>query len=434
MVNLIGNFSRLDRKKILVAGDLILDTYTIGKARRISPEAPVAIIEVKSSDELPGGAGNTIRNLISLGAEVIALGRVGKDAAGKTLIQVLLNENADISGIIEEAAFKTPVKNRIVADGQQIVRVDHEEIKLIEKDIEDEIIKKLPALLKGVDAIALSDYGKGFLSDRLLKELIAQARSLNIFIVADPKGNDFSRYYGIDLIKPNLKEVYLAAHLEMSASLEQAAERVFEKTGARYLMVTRSEDGISLFENGRPRQDFPVVAKQVKDVTGAGDTVLAMLTLAIANKLPLPIAIQFSNVAAGIAIEQFGCARITLPQLAKRLLEIDSANKIFDAEHIHALQTALADHPCSLISLPGNTTPSSTLVNSLTAHKQATGRAIVAAIHQDTFDLDTIQMLAALRPIDFILLNTDSETIERAFPSILFLKSHLETPPLIHAP
>lgn len=414
MVNLIGNFSRLDKKKVLVAGDLMLDTYTIGKARRISPEAPVAVIEVKSSEERPGGAGNTILNLISLGASVVALSRVGQDQAGKTLLKALQKENVDISGIVEEEHFPTPVKNRIIADNQQIVRVDHETIIPINKDVEEKLLKQLPSLLDGVEAVALSDYGKGFLSEAILKELISLARARGIFIIADPKGNDFSRYHNVNLLKPNAKEAFEASH--SAATLDDAALRIFDKTGVDYVMVTRSEEGISLFEKNQPRQDFPVVAKQVKDVTGAGDTVLAMLTLAIANGLPLPIAIQFSNVAAGIAIEQFGCARITLPELAKRLLEIDVSNKVFDSDHLHALQAALADQPCSLVFI--ESPPTTTLIHHLAQHKKTTGRAIVAS-YLNPLDEETLGMLKALQPIDYILLNTDLDKIHSHFPGIL---------------
>ncbi len=420
MVNLIGNFSRLDRKKVLVAGDLMLDTYTIGKAKRISPEAPVAVVEVIKSEKRPGGAGNAILNLISMGAEVVALGRVGADGAGQTLKESLAAEGVDVQGILEEKGFDTPVKNRIVADGQQIVRVDHETISPISRELEEALIQKLPLLLKDVQTVAISDYGKGFLSDRLLKELIAQARALNIFIIADPKGADFKRYAHVNLIKPNLKEAYLAAHLDLKHTLDEAAARILANTNAQYLMVTRSEDGISLFENGSSRKDFPVAAKQVKDVTGAGDTVLAMLAISIANKLPLPVAIHFANVAASIAIEQFGCARVTLPELAKRLLEIDASNKIFDSEHIHALQAALKDHPCSLVSLPGNTPPTSQIVHTLAKHKKTTGHSIMAAINGES-DEAVIEMLAALHPIDYILLNTDQKLIQTSFPTLIEL-------------
>lgn len=418
MVKLIGNFSRLDKKKVLVAGDLLLDTYTIGKARRISPEAPVAVIEVKRHEERAGGAGNAILNLISLGAEVVALGRVGQDAAGKTLIQSLRLENVNTEGVIEEPNFATPIKNRIVADNQQIVRVDHETIKPLSPECEEKLITQLPFLLEGIQAIAISDYGKGFLSEKLLKKLILLARSKNIFIIVDPKGNDFSRYNHANLIKPNAKEAYQAAHLDASFSLDEVAEKIFTTTGIEYLMVTRSEEGISLFEKNNLRHDFPVVAKQVKDVTGAGDTVLAMLALSLANALPLSIAIQFSNVAAGIAIEQFGCARVSLPELAKRLLEFDISNKIFDADHLHALKASLANQPCSLVSIQGP--PSISLIHRLTEHKKATGRSIVASITGPVQE-ETLSMVTALQPIDFILLNTDSKKILSYFPTIHFI-------------
>lgn len=416
MVNLIGKFSELSPKKVLVAGDLLLDSYTIGKANRISPEAPVAVIHVQSSEERPGGAGNTILNLVSMGAEVTALGRVGTNLAGNTLLDSLKRENVNVAGIFVEEGYSTPVKNRIVADNQQIIRVDHEVNTPIHEDLESKIIQKLPSLLEGVSVVAISDYGKGFLSHRLLKALITTAKSLGIFVIADPKGIDFVPYSGVDLIKPNFSEACLAAHLPKSAPLEDIAKEIIHSMDVSYLIITRSEHGISLFDKAIKRSDFPVKAKQVKDVTGAGDTVLATLTLAIANGLPLDTAIPFANVAAGIAIEEFGCARITLAKLAKRLLEIDAANKVFDAEHMIALQAALAGTPCLLLELEELPTPE--FIHHLMQEKKKSGKAVMVSLKTPPFQDYAINMLALLQPIDYILLNTPREVIQHHFPTI----------------
>jgi rfaE bifunctional protein kinase chain/domain len=413
---LIGKFSELGPKKVLVAGDLLLDSYTIGKAHRISPEAPVAIIHVQSSEERPGGAGNTILNLVSMGAEVTALGRIG-NTSGNTLLESLRKENVNVQGIFTEEGYSTPVKNRIVADNQQIIRVDHEVNTPINGELESKIIEQLPALLHGISVVAISDYGKGFLSPRLLKALITTAKSLKIFIIADPKGIDFTPYSGVDLIKPNFSEACIAAHLPKTAPLEAIASAIIDSTDISYLIITRSEHGISLFDKESKRTDFPVKAKQVKDVTGAGDTVLATLALAIANNLSLETAIEFANVAAGIAIEEFGCARITLAKLAKRLLEIDAANKVFDSEHMIALQAALADTPCLFLELK-DVLPTPEMICTLMQEKKGSGKAVMVSLKTPPFQEAAISMLAQLHTIDYILLNTSQETIRRYFPAI----------------
>lgn len=416
MVELTSKFSELGPKKVLVAGDLLLDSYTIGKANRISPEAPVAVIHVQSMEERPGGAGNTILNLVSMGAEVTALGRIGKNAAGMTLLESLKREKVNVDGIFIEEGYATPVKNRIVADNQQIIRVDHEINTPIQEELENKIIAKLPSLLQGISVVAISDYGKGFLSSRLLQALIQTAKSLGIFVIADPKGIDFTPYSGVDLIKPNFSEACGAAHLPKTAPLEAIANTIIHSIELSYLIITRSEHGISLFDKEGKQTDFPVKAKQVKDVTGAGDTVLATLALAIANGLSLETAIQFANVAAGIAIEEFGCARITLAKLAKRLLEIDAANKVFDAEHMIALKAALGDTPFLFLEL--DELPCPKQIYHLMEEKKTSGKAVMVSLKTPPFQEHGISMLALLQPIDYILVNTSRETIKNYFPEI----------------
>ena len=176
MVRLTGTFSRLGCSKVLVIGDFLLDTYTIGKARRISPEAPVAVLHVQREEHRPGGAGNVVLNLISMGCEVAAIGRVGHDAGGEILLKSLRDEKVDARGMVHQSAYPTPVKNRIIADNQQIVRVDHEQIISIPELLEQQVIDALPELLKGVKVIAISDYGKGFLTRTLLSAVIEQGR------------------------------------------------------------------------------------------------------------------------------------------------------------------------------------------------------------------------------------------------------------------
>ena len=246
MVRLSGAFSRLGCSKTLVIGDFLLDTYTIGKARRISPEAPVAVVHVQKEEHRPGGAGNVVLNLRSMGCEVVAIGRMGQDHYGTLLLNILGEEQVNIDGMVVQGGYPTPVKNRIIAENQQIVRIDHELLTPLPEYLEQQIIDSLPRLMEGVKVIAISDYGKGFLTRTLLNALIEKARENGIPVIADPKGIDFSKYNGSTILKPNLSEAYAAAGLPMEAPLEQVAAKVLNNTQIDILMITRSEAGISL--------------------------------------------------------------------------------------------------------------------------------------------------------------------------------------------
>lgn len=308
----------LKAKKVLVAGDLMLDVYTIGEVKRISPEAPVPVLHVSEEKRLPGGAGNAILNLVSLGMEVVALGRVGEDTSGRHLLGQLAAEDVDTRGVLSDPAFQTPTKNRMLASGQQLMRVDYETPAPLSENLQASFALQLPLLLEGVSVVAISDYAKGFLTPGLLKTLIEAAKSQDIPIIVDPKGKDFTRYEGATLLKPNLMEAYQATTLTHEATLEEVAEQIFRMVNIENLMVTRSQHGIALFKPSSARQDFPARVHEVKDVTGAGDTVLAVLTAAVANGYTLEEATQLANVAAGLAIERIGCARISREELASQ--------------------------------------------------------------------------------------------------------------------
>lgn len=422
MVRLTGTISRLTSRKILVVGDLMLDTYTIGKARRISPEAPVAVIQVTSEENRPGGAGNVILNLRSLGADVALIARVGNDSSSEILRDALKQEKVDISGLFVQQGFSTPLKNRVIADNQQIVRVDYEQVIPLPELLEQQIVDALPKLLEGVDAIAISDYGKGFLTRSLLSSIIEQAKSRNIPVITDPKGNDFTKYSGTTVIKPNLSEAYAAANMLPDASLDAAAHRLLQLVNAQTLMITRSEHGITTFQSNGERQDFPVKSREIKDVTGAGDTVLATLTYAIANGLSIAEAVQLSNISAGIAIEHFGCARISLSELARRLLEFDAVNKVFDSEHMAALYEALRGREYNLLGLSGSEGMTSSVFSAIHNLSKNTDRDLVVFLRDAEPDSDFVSMIASLNDIKFIIVQSDhaSDLCEAIAPVGIF--------------
>lgn len=408
MVRLSGIFSQIAPTKVLVVGDLLLDTYTIGKARRISPEAPVAVLNVQREEHRPGGSGNVILNLVSLGVKVVAIGRVGQDRAGDLLRQTLIDEGVIAEGIVTQHCYQTPVKNRIIADNQQVIRVDHEQISTLPEQLEQQIIEALPSLLEGVNVVAISDYGKGFLSRTLLSALIDLSKLRGIPVITDPKGIDFSKYKGTSIIKPNLGEAFAAANLPNDAPLDQVAARVLQNTEAEMLMVTRSEAGISLFHRDGSRHDFPVRIREIKDVTGAGDTVLAMLTCAVANGLPMTVAVQLSNIAAGIAIEHFGCARVTLSELARRLIEDDIENKVFDEEHLFVLKEALRSRPYALLSICSDEGLTPTLFKTIRQLARKGTRDLLVYLRDDVPNQEMVSLLATLHDVDFIILKSES--------------------------
>lgn len=404
MVTLTGSFSRLSSVKIAVIGDFMLDTYTIGKARRISPEAPVAVVNVISEQQRAGGAGNVVLNLLSMGASVLAIGRIGDDSAGKTLNEIFISEGLSTEGLFVQAGYQTPMKNRIIAENQQIVRVDHESSSPLSEIVEQRVIDALPQLLDGIEVIAISDYAKGFLSRRLLAAIIDYAKANNRIVIADPKGIDFSKYSGATIIKPNLSEVYAAANLPPDAPIEQAAARVLEIGNAPILMVTRSEAGISLFYRHGERCDFPVRVHEVKDVTGAGDTVLAMLACALASGLDIREAVPLCNIAASIAIERLGCARISLSDLARKMLKLDSGNKVFDCEHIFALQQALKGEKVSALNLQNCSKLDDSTFQMIRKSCHTPGQYLIVYLGEANASSVFVSMLKELLAVDYILI------------------------------
>ena len=427
MVKLSRIFSRLNPVRVAVIGDFMYDTYTTGKVRRISPEAPVPVLDVLKQEGRPGGAGNVVLNLISLGAQVVAIGRVGADIVGESIVKALSAEGASVEGLIVQTPYQTPVKNRLIADAQQVIRVDFEAVTPIPENIEQTVVERLPFLLDGIDILAISDYGKGFLSPSLLMAVIDMAKARGIPVIVDPKGDDFTRYQGATVLKPNLHEAYAAAKMSHTASLEHVAETLFKKVSIDLLMITRSEAGISLFTREGQRLDFPVRSKEVKDVTGAGDTVLAMVSVALGNKLEIADAAQLANIAAGIAIERLGCARINLSDLASRLLEFDVDNKVFDEDHLFALQQALKDKHYVVLGIHSTHGITTALFRSIRklATRDADNKLIIYVRDSEPSE-EFISLLSSLDEVDFVVLKCESlkNLCEIIHPQEVFVIEH----------
>lgn len=405
MVALAQAFGRFRPRKALVAGDLLLDAYTMGRAARISPEAPVPVVHVTHEETRPGGAGNVMLNLLSLGLDVVAVGRVGDDDSGKTLLAELRDEGIDVRGIVVDSACPTPVKKRIIAQNQQLIRIDHETIVPLAAEAEAAAIALLPQLLDGVDVVAVSDYAKGTLSTKLLQALIAEARERSIPVLVDPKGTDYSKYAGATVVKPNLKEALAVSGCEEGTDLDVVADRVVSALDIGALMVTRSEEGISIWQRttgALERSDFPVRVREVKDVTGAGDTVLAVIACALGNGVDLGDASQLANIAAGIAVERVGCARVTLQELARRVLRDHSETRVFDREHLFPVQEALRGRSSHLFALDTRNGFDPELYGRIRSAKESS-EDVVIALRDDAPDNQVVDLLASLHEVTCIL-------------------------------
>ncbi len=424
MVELIGSFSYLKPANVLVVGDFMFDVYTGGNVERISPEAPVPILHVKQINYLPGGAGNVALNLKALGAQVFCIGRIGFDLEGRKLKKLLEKEQIDHVELFQQKKFITPLKNRLIAEGQQLIRFDNEIKTLIDKETEKKALQSIEKFLNQVDAVAVSDYGKGFLSKELLCFLILETKKRGIPILIDPKGEDFTRYRGATLIKPNYKEARIAAHLTNSASIDDIGQKLMKETEVDYLVITRSSRGMTLFEKNQKRSDFPAKSREVNDVTGAGDTTLAMLTMGSASDLKLSHRLHLSNVAAGIAIEKVGCFRVSLSDIAKRLITTDVKNKVFDEHHLFALEQMLKNQKILLLGIHPKEALNASLflkIQKLSMKNKNINLGIYLIHHQ--VDPNFVSLLSSLHEVDFIILNAKnlSSLCERVHPSEVYL-------------
>jgi D-beta-D-heptose 7-phosphate kinase/D-beta-D-heptose 1-phosphate adenosyltransferase len=303
------------KPNILVIGDLMLDHYLWGKCERISPEAPVQVVEVQKETTVLGGAGNVINNLITLGANVHVLSVVGDDNNGQELLEMLKTSGAKIDGVVFQKGRKTSKKSRVIASQQQIIRYDSESKDDIEFETEEELYKNFENIIESFDALLLSDYGKGVLTKALTCKLIAKAKEHSTFVLVDPKGDDYSKYSGATLVTPNKKEASLASKIDIidEQSLHKAGTFLKSSCKLDYAVITLSEEGMAIF--GDEVIKIPTVAREVYDVTGAGDTVLASLGYGLSCGLGIKEAAYFATSAAAVVVGKLGSATVSLDEI-----------------------------------------------------------------------------------------------------------------------
>ncbi len=300
---------RLARTSVLVVGDAMLDRYVYGAVHRVSPEAPIPILTVERDVAMPGGAGNVVRNLTALGAAVAFVSVVGDDQAGSDLTGLIGGQPNVEPWLLVQGGRSTTTKTRYIAQGQQLLRADHEETQAIHEKLADRLVRITQDAMLATSVTVLSDYRKGVLAGDVPARIIAAARAAGRIVVVDPKGPDYSRYAGADLITPNRRELAEAtgAKIETEAALVAAAQALRIAHDFRAVLVTRSEDGMTLVTDSAVHH-FPAEAAEVFDVSGAGDTVLATLAAGLAAGLDLPTAVRLSNIAAGIVVGKVGTA------------------------------------------------------------------------------------------------------------------------------
>jgi D-beta-D-heptose 7-phosphate kinase/D-beta-D-heptose 1-phosphate adenosyltransferase len=320
--------------KILVIGDLMIDHYLWGSCERISPEAPVQVVNIESESTMLGGAGNVINNLRALGAKVDVISVIGDCEISDELKILLNNIEVDIQYLITQKNRITSKKSRIIASQQQVVRYDRESADEISDQSQKSILDYFTSIIANYDSVLLSDYGKGLLTNKLTQSLISIANKNNKKVLVDPKGLDYSKYKGAYLLTPNKKEASEATQVNIrdATSLTQAITQLKIQCNLTISLITLSEQGIAIYDN--KLRTHPTVAREVFDVTGAGDTVLASLGFALACDYGIDDAVKFSNLAAGVVVGKIGSATATLNEI----IEYESSlNKSTSDEHIKTL-------------------------------------------------------------------------------------------------
>jgi D-beta-D-heptose 7-phosphate kinase/D-beta-D-heptose 1-phosphate adenosyltransferase len=301
---------------VLIAGDVMLDEYIIGSVSRISPEAPVPVLDVHSRKHIAGGAANVAANVASLGAKATLAGLAALDSAG-LMLRELLKASGIESALVDSRERCTICKTRIVAGRQQVVRIDHEERAPFAIELIDDACAAVCDRVRDGEVVILSDYAKGLLTEVFCKAVIAEARRCNRPIIVDPKGQDFRKYAGCTVITPNLGEASRAANMEIhsEADVNRAGDALKVLLPGTAILITRGADGMTLFRENHSPLTVPTVARQVYDVVGAGDTVVATLAVALGAGFDLPGAMHIANVAAGVVVDKPGTATVTVAEI-----------------------------------------------------------------------------------------------------------------------
>ncbi|MEW6006878.1 MAG: D-glycero-beta-D-manno-heptose-7-phosphate kinase [bacterium] len=308
-------------KPVLVVGDLMVDEFIWGDVRRVSPEAPVPVVNITGETFHPGGAANVVANIHSLGGQVYVGGVIGDDVEGKRLISSLSSKGISTDGLILDCHRPTTLKTRIVVKSQQMIRIDREKQEPIDERIINQLLDYIKRVIGEVEVIVISDYGKGVIGQKLLEELIPLSKKHDVITIVDPKIGNFGYYKGIDIITPNHFEAQdlTGIIIKDEASLKQCMEAIQRRLECQAVITTRGEEGMSILKDTGEVFHIPTNAREVYDVTGAGDTVVSVLSLCLGAGVDIIEAARFSNYAAGIVVGKIGTAVVTKEELLERI-------------------------------------------------------------------------------------------------------------------
>lgn len=322
-ININTLTDKFKKTSLLVVGDIMIDEFIWGTVSRISPEAPVPVVAVSREDLLLGGAANVVHNVHSLGGQVFLAGVIGNDRMGERIKELLVYEKIDGDGLITESGRPTTVKTRVIAHSQQVVRYDREYKESITPQSQEKICRYVDSLWNSVDGIIISDYGKGLLYPTLMNLIMEKRKKDGKVVAVDPKMNNFPLYRGVTIITPNRLEAEAAAGMQITdeKSLTKVGNALLDRFASEAVLITRGEEGMVLFERSGTIVNVPTVAKEVYDVTGAGDTVIGALTLSLASGSSCSEAAVVANYAAGIVVGKIGTATVTPEELQKAILE-----------------------------------------------------------------------------------------------------------------
>jgi len=341
MINFVNK-----QPKILVIGDLMIDHYLWGECERISPEAPIPIVNIDDENTVLGGAGNVVNNLVALGAHTDILSVIGDCDIANELGTLLSNINVSTNHLVKEKGRLSSKKSRIIASHQQVIRYDRESDYDISEKSQQTLFDQYKKILKQYDIVLLSDYGKGVLTDSLTRDLIQEANNLGIKVLVDPKGINYFKYSGAYLLTPNKKEASLATNIDIidDSSLLRAITQLKEKCSLNVSLITLSENGVAIYDNDL--RVHPTMAREVYDVTGAGDTVLATLGYALSSNYDIDQAVEFANLAAGVVVGKIGSATASIDEIndyKSSLHQSSSEEHIKTLIEIEVLSTKLKD-------------------------------------------------------------------------------------------
>lgn len=441
------DLAKFDNCHILVVGDLMIDEYLWGEVDRISPEAPVQVVSVQNEDLTLGGSGNVVNNLVALGAKVSIIGVVGAGTNGTLLRDKLDELGANTHGVITEPDRPTTKKTRIIAEHQQVLRIDRETKNNISDQTLEAVAQAAENIIPHADVVLISDYGKGLITEALLSKLTKTARKHGKLTIADPKGLDFKKYSGINVMTPNKKEAAFAAGIEIidDATLFEAGQRLIQNIGIDKLIITCGKDGMVYFETDADVQKIGTKARQVFDVSGAGDTVLAILGLAIASGMSFKDGVALANTAAGLVVGKVGTATVSKKELASALQPIpaDIVSKQINLEELATLtedirkkgKRIVLTNGCFDLLHVGH-------VKLLAASKQMGDILIVAIDDDDSVrrlkgpdrpvisDAERVRIISALDSVDYVVVFSAGELeqiIEAARPDVLTKGSNYQS-------